>query len=195
MRAGVRELVRADHVFLTRRLLLEPWSEPHRAPFRAVCGDPRVMQFIGGGHPWSDAKADEVFDAALAHWREHGFGWRSILETETREWVGLLGLNVLGEGIEAVSPDEVEIGWWLRPDSWGLGYALEAATTVRDDAFTRLDLPRLVARINPANTASAQLAQRIGMVFWRRSRGPQGPLDIFRLAPGGRRERGEVPQM
>ena len=56
----------------TKRLLLEPWNERHRANWRSICRDEDVMRFIGTGELWPTARADEVFDGMLAHWQEHG---------------------------------------------------------------------------------------------------------------------------
>ena len=49
---------------------------------------------------------------------------------------------------------EVEIGYRLARSAWERGYATEAARAVRDHAFGALGLGRLIALIDPANTAS-----------------------------------------
>jgi RimJ/RimL family protein N-acetyltransferase len=77
----------------TARLLVEPWAPRHRAAWRTICRNPEVMRYVGAGKPWRRREADEVFDRALAHWHEHGFGWRSTLERTSGEWLGFVGLN------------------------------------------------------------------------------------------------------
>lgn len=77
------------------------------------------MRFIGTGDVWEAEKADEVFDGMLAHWQEHGFGWRSLLDSETGEWLGFAGLNFVGPG--GVGAGQVEIGWWLVRAAWVSG--------------------------------------------------------------------------
>ena|GEM_PF-4532950 len=116
----------------TQRLLLEPWHERHRDVWHRICRDPEVMRFIDLGEVWGVDRADAVFDTALAHWREHGFGWRSALEKATGKWLGFVGLNQIGPGIEAIAPEEVEIGWWIVRASWSRGYASEGAVRIRD---------------------------------------------------------------
>lgn len=117
----------------TKRLSLERWDERHRERWRLICRDPEVMRFIGSGRLWETAKADEVFDGMLAHWRDHGFGWRSVLDTASGEWLGFVGPNMVGPGVQGVAPEEVEIGWWLLRLAWGRGYASEAASAARDE--------------------------------------------------------------
>jgi RimJ/RimL family protein N-acetyltransferase/ADP-ribose pyrophosphatase YjhB (NUDIX family) len=175
----------------TERLLLEPWHERHRAPWRRLCCDPDVMRFIGAGDTWDAAKADEVFDRGLEHWREHGFGWRSALDKTTGEWLGFVGLNHVGPGTDGVPPEEVEIGWWIVRKAWGRGYASEGATAIRNEAFSRLGLERFIARLQPANSASARVAEKLGMTFERHTTGRNGEdLHVYSLGRDTRVSKG-----
>lgn len=56
-----------------------------------------------------------------------------------------------------------EVGYVFHPDHGGRGYATEATRAIIDLAFGQLDLHRIIARIDPRNGASLQLAQRLGM--------------------------------
>jgi RimJ/RimL family protein N-acetyltransferase len=56
-----------------------------------------------------------------------------------------------------------EIGYVLHPDVQGQGYATEAARALLGLGFDGLGLHRIVARIDERNTASAQVARRLGM--------------------------------
>jgi RimJ/RimL family protein N-acetyltransferase len=158
----------------TERLLLEPWHSERRSAWRLICADPEVMRYIGGGQTWTHAEADEVFDWALAHWGEHGFGWRSAVEKTTGNWLGFVGLNRPGPRAAAMKPEEVEIGWWLVRDRWGEGLASEGAVVLRDEAFGRLSLDRIIARVRPENTASVRITEKLGMTFEREAAGRHG---------------------
>jgi RimJ/RimL family protein N-acetyltransferase len=57
----------------------------------------------------------------------------------------------------------VEIGWRLAAEHWGRGYATEAARAVRDYALGPLALPEVLALVRPANAASINVLQKIGM--------------------------------
>ncbi|GAA2103358.1 GNAT family N-acetyltransferase [Brevibacterium salitolerans] len=56
-----------------------------------------------------------------------------------------------------------EIGWVLDPAHSGHGYAAEAVSAVLRLAFGELDLHRVAAQMDARNTASARLAERVGM--------------------------------
>lgn len=60
---------------------------------------------------------------------------------------------------------ETEIGWMVYDGHTGQGYATEGATAVRDWAFATLGLPTLVSYIDPDNTASCRVAERLGAVL------------------------------
>src|SRR5688572_24366631 len=71
--------------------------------------------------------------------------------------------RLIGKGglslIEApVAPEElrgaVQVGWTLRADCWGRGYAREAGEAALALAFAGLDLPRVYAQTSQRNTAS-----------------------------------------
>ena len=166
----------------TERLSLEPWDERYRKDWRTICRDPEVMRFIALGTIWESDKADDVFERTLSHWSEHGFGWRSALDKASGDWLGFVGLNYIGRGIEGVAPNDVEIGWWIIRAAWGRGYATEGARAIRDEAFERVGLERVITRLQPANVASARVAEKIGMRFELRTTGHSGEeLSIYVL--------------
>jgi [ribosomal protein S5]-alanine N-acetyltransferase len=64
-----------------------------------------------------------------------------------------LGLNGVRAG---------KLGYAVRADYWGRGYATDAARTMIDFAFGQLELHRVSAAIGPDNTASIQVVRRLG---------------------------------
>ena len=146
------------------------------------------MRYIGPGHVQGAVEAEETFERALEHWRLHAFGWRSALERRSGEWVGFVGLNRVGAGTTGVAENAVEIGWWIVRSRWGRGYASEGAAALRDEAFGRLGLERIVARVQPRNAASARVAQKLGMTLWLETTGKRGePLHVYALEAAARR--------
>jgi ribosomal-protein-alanine N-acetyltransferase len=163
----------------TGRLSLERWAEPYRDQFAKLATDPRVMRYIGDGMVWSRARSDEVFTRQLEYWSEHGFGWRSAIQQTTGSWIGFIALNYTGPEATEIPVPEVEIGWWLDQALWGKGLALEGAIALRDEAFRRVGLDRIIGRYQPDNLASARIMDRIGMRFEREAIGRHG--DVVRI--------------
>jgi RimJ/RimL family protein N-acetyltransferase len=170
-----------EGILLTERMRLEPWADSHTELLVRLSALSEVTRFIGDGKVWSSFRATELSTANREHWRRHGFGWRVAVERETERQIGLLALSFAGQG-SGVEAGEYEIGWWFDPMVWGRGLAREGARAVRDEAFTRLDAPSILARVQPANSASLTVAAAIGLTPESESRGRFGELiAILRL--------------
>jgi RimJ/RimL family protein N-acetyltransferase len=57
-----------------------------------------------------------------------------------------------------------EVGYILHPDAWGRGFAGEAMAAVVGHVFATRDIERLTADVDPRNTASIRLLQKLGFV-------------------------------
>lgn len=172
----------------TDRLRLEPWSEAATPLLAQLARTPAVVRYIGDGLTWNDVKIHEISNGNLDHWAQYGFGWRTARLSQTDELAGFIGLNFTDEG-SGVPPGEYEIGWWLAPAVWGRGLAREGALAVRDEAFTELAAPSLLARIQPGNAASLSVAGAIGMAHDRDTLGRTGePVAVLGLSRAEWRE-------
>jgi RimJ/RimL family protein N-acetyltransferase len=58
---------------------------------------------------------------------------------------------------------QAELGWALRPEDMGQGYATEAVEALLRICFEGLGLRRVTANCLAANTASYRLMERLGM--------------------------------
>ena len=126
----------------------------------AMDRDPDVTRYLRG--PWDDPEEHRCFltDRIQTAWPS-GLGYWSIFaKVRPDEFLGWI-LLIPYEGIGP----EIDIGWRLRQVAWGKGYAGEAARPVVEHAFKTVGLTRLVADIDPRNTPSMRVAEKIGMTF------------------------------
>ena len=94
--------------------------------------------------------------------RELGFCFWVVERRSDGEFLGYCGLKrVDAEGTDLVG--EFEVGWGLREDVWGKGYAREAATYVLVRAFTVHGAEEVYAFTVIGNRASWGLMERLGM--------------------------------
>ncbi|QJU56821.1 GNAT family N-acetyltransferase [Sphingomonas sp. AP4-R1] len=144
----------------TERLILRGWRDADIAPFAAMCADPEVMAHLGG--PQSLAEVE----AAVARQRDFkerlGHCFWAIARREDGAFLGFCGIKPGGHPGTPVS-DELEIGWRLRRDAWGRGYAREAAEAALAWGWAHTDRPRIAAWTIPPNRASWTLMERLGM--------------------------------
>lgn len=76
---------------------------------------------------------------------------------------GLLIGDCRLERMEVDGEAEVELGYDMRSDFWNRGLATEVASAVRDYAFDRLRLPRLISLIRQGNLPSRRVAEKVGL--------------------------------
>jgi RimJ/RimL family protein N-acetyltransferase len=170
------------NVIQTERLLLEPLDRSRLEEFVALTADPHAMRYWALGGPFARDVAERNFAASLGRVREHGFGRRWIVEKATGTGLGFTETKSFGQSCDDVSPDEIEIGWMLTPSVWGHGYATEAGSAVRDEAFDRLALESIVAVHHPANAASGRVMEKLGLAFERDVVARDGwPYRLYRL--------------
>ena len=134
-----------------------------------------ATRFIGGPQPRSTAWRG--FMSMAGSWSLLGYAMFSVVEKSTGDWVGRIGPWV---------PDGwpgTEVGWGLIPAAHGKGYAVEAATASIDWAFDHLGWTDVIHCIDPENTASQLVAQRLGSVNRGPGRMPEPfqdyPIDIW----------------
>ncbi|MBW4041324.1 MAG: GNAT family N-acetyltransferase [Acidobacteria bacterium] len=145
--------------FCTARLLLRHWREEDREPFAEMGADAEVMEHFPAG--LSRAESDAFVDGIGALLERRGWGLWAVEELATGRFIGFTGLNE--PGFEAPFLPATEIGWRLRRDAWGHGYASEAARGVLAVAFEDLGLEELVSFTAVSNARSQAVMRRIGM--------------------------------
>ena len=144
----------------TKRLKLIPLSDEHLAGLTAINSDPEVMAYIGIGTPMSEAESQAMIDRVKPRWASHGFSWWGVCRKDDNLMIGAATLQPLATQTGAVP----EIGWRLRRDCWGKGYATEAAERIVLFA-KELGIPEVVAVANPENIASIAVMKRLGMRY------------------------------
>ena len=142
----------------TSRLTLRPWRQADLPEFVRVTNTPEVMEYLGG------VQDPEAFHGAClrrqASQEESGFCFWIVERLSDGALLGFCGLRVASRGPIA---GELEIGWRLRLDAWGQGYAFEAATASLAWAWCNLSCPRVVAYTAQGNIRSRRLMERLGM--------------------------------
>jgi RimJ/RimL family protein N-acetyltransferase len=110
---------------------------------------------------------------------------RGLLERNVEQHDGTIGMYTLQDGAELVGwagfqrrditgAQEVELGWLVRKQYWGKGYASEAARALRPRGPERL-----IHLIHPENAASIAVARKLGAEHERDTEILGGPVSIY----------------
>ncbi|MCV6574340.1 MAG: GNAT family N-acetyltransferase [Cohaesibacter sp.] len=144
----------------TERLILHPRTLNDLEDCLAMDLDPKVVQYI---RPTEDEETHRAFlKERLAVRYETGLGfWSVFLKNDKGHKGSFLGWVLLvplaGQG------PEIEIGYRFLQKAWGKGFASEAARSIRDHAFTQLDLEQIVAVTHPDNKGSQNVLKKLGL--------------------------------
>ena len=129
--------------------------------FVPVVGDPFSMRFYAAPFDRSGTRA--WLERTQERYERDGYGLLAVEEKTTGEVIGDCGPMwqlVDGEGF-------VELGWHIRRDRQGLGFATEAGAACRDRAWEMIGPERLISLIRPENVPSWSVAKKLGFRPWR----------------------------
>jgi RimJ/RimL family protein N-acetyltransferase len=141
----------------TERLLLRQWRDEDLSPWIAMNQDTEVRKYFGS------LLTTEESTAALERYRDKlersTFGLWAVEVKDSHEFIGFIGISEQDVGNE-ISPFK-EIGWRLKKDAWGKGFATEGALEVLKYGHTIF--PIIYSMTAKVNTPSIKVMERIGM--------------------------------
>lgn len=141
-------------ILVTKRLILRPPAAEDFEAFAAFSQEEDTTRFIGG--TMERAAAWRSWATMAGAWHLRGYAMFSLILRDSGEWIGRVG---------PWQPDGwpgTEVGWGVAQHYAGKGYACEAAVASMDYAFDILRWDRVIHTIDPENTASIVLAERLG---------------------------------
>jgi RimJ/RimL family protein N-acetyltransferase len=150
----------AEIVAETPRLRLRDWADADEAAFYDVMNTAAVMRHLGGLQ--TREQWHEAFERLRGYSRDFGHTFWILEDTASGDLLGFCGLKRVNSPGASCTGD-FEIGWRLREDAWGQGFAKEAAMASLDLAFARFGAPHVVALTVAGNADSQGLMKRLGM--------------------------------
>jgi RimJ/RimL family protein N-acetyltransferase len=166
----------------TARLVLRGWQVDDAAAALEIYGQQDVARWLS---PAMDRVVDvESMGRLLQQWIDEDSaavppaGRWAMQDSRDGRVIGGVILLPLPPG-----DNDLEIGWQLRPDVWGHGYATEATHGVAGWAFTQ-EIDEVFAVVRPGNARAAATARRNGMSWVGETDKYYGlTLQVYRLRP------------
>lgn len=149
----------------TERLILRRHTQEDTDLVFQLASDPAVLQFIRGLAP-SREEAWHRLLRYVGHWSLFGFGMFAVFERATNRFVGEVGLADFQRGLGEHFDGVPEAAWVFKGSSHGKGFALEAMTAALDWFDQQAISSRSVCMIDPGNTASIRLAEKLGFNYF-----------------------------
>jgi len=159
----------------SERLLLRSWRDEDVRQWVAMSADPRVMRFFPS--TYEADRATVMAQTFRERLEADGYGWWVLEAKNVSPFVGVIALQKVP--FEAHFTPAFEIGWRLKPEFWGRGYASEGSKLATLFAFDVLNLDEIVAMSAVQNIPSQRVMERLGMTH-----DPRDDFDNPRLEDG-----------
>lgn len=161
----------------TARLTLRAPRFDDFEAYAAFRGSDRA-RLLGG--PFNRDQAFNQLAEIAGHWQLRGFGRWMVADRGDDTPLGIVGLYY-PEGWP-----EPEIAWSVFEAGEGRGIAFEAARAARDYAYDTLGWTTAISLIDPENTRSVALADRMGCVQEKiYQHDTLGPMYVWRHPTAG----------
>jgi len=145
----------------TDRLLLRQFAADDVDALYGWRSHPDVSKYQNWERPFPRAEAVRLVDELVAVDGPANDEWwmAAVVETSTGQVIGDLALHLEWQGRSA------EVGYNFHPDHWGKGYAVESLDALISYLFDVRSVTRVFGMLHPENRASAQVLERVGMLF------------------------------
>jgi len=154
----------------TERLLLRYQQAADVEFLVDLWADPHVTRYLGG--PRDRDWLQSVFEETARDPYAERYDLWPVIEKKGGRFVGHCGL--LDKEVEG--RPEIELTYILASSAWGKGYATEMGQALKQHAFEKLGVGRLIALIDPDNAASERVAVKLGMGLEKEIVRPGGEL-------------------
>ncbi|WP_281409926.1 GNAT family N-acetyltransferase [Rhizobium grahamii] len=142
----------------TPRLVAVMWEPDDAGLIQELHSTIETTRYLSGAAPWSREKADERLRSWFGEQARDGTTKYKILSNEDGRFIGRAGFSLFGGDRQ-----DFELGYSLRQQEWGKGYATEIASGLMDWFFQRNFAQQFIAFTNPDNAASQHVLTKIGM--------------------------------
>ena len=143
----------------TDRLILREFTVDDWPALHLYGSDPEVMTWL---HllPNSEERSREVVNRFISYQHEEPRTRYELAITlaSTGELIGASGVRIVWPRNR-----EASMGYVLRRDSWGKGYATEAASEILQLGFELLEAHRVFGDVDMENVGSIRVLEKLGM--------------------------------
>jgi ribosomal-protein-alanine N-acetyltransferase len=145
----------------TNRLILRQITESDAEDLFELDSNPRVHQFLGN-KPVTDIDECKAYITSLQEqYKNRGMSRIAVIKKDTQEFIGWSGIKF--EQNLRREFNYYDLGYRLKEQFWGKGYATEAALASLNYGFNDLKLKEICAAADINNLASNYILKKIGM--------------------------------
>lgn len=149
----------------TDRLRIRALTESDLDDMFALDSDPEVHKYLGNKPITQKEQALEYIKDVNKQYKERSIGRWAVELKETGEFIGWCGLRLYTDYTFNNHTNFHDIGYRLRREFWGKGYATEASKACLDYAWNVLKLDTLYGITEKGNEGSHKVLLKIGLAY------------------------------
>jgi RimJ/RimL family protein N-acetyltransferase len=129
--------------------------------------DKDVMRYVNGGVITTRDYLNEVMLPRMEAYRNEVEGWGlwKVIITETNQFIGWVLVRPMNFFSDEPEFDNIEMGWRFKKDSWGNGYATEAAASIKVAIRDQGRAKKISAIAFEENKASTKIMLKLGLNY------------------------------
>lgn len=146
--------------FETKRLVFRDWNEQDLNEFRIMNKDTRVMEYFK--KILNKEETDRFYNAIQDEFRNYGYGLYAVETRHNNDFIGFIGFH--WANFNSQFTPCIEIGWRLKYEAWGNGFATEGAKACLKYGFDTLGFNKIYSFTSKINLSSENVMKKVGMV-------------------------------
>lgn len=158
----------------TERLILRLYKPNEKEKFNELFTDESVMKFVDTG-VYTSEKAEEMWQKLVYDFYPKVL--KTIYGVFTKEKFRYIGHASIRP--RPTKKEDWEIGYILKTNAWGKGFATEIARGLIKFGFNKLNLPEVFATIDDDNFDSIKVAEKAGMSFLNYEFDEEGRFSVY----------------
>jgi ribosomal-protein-alanine N-acetyltransferase len=158
----------------TERLVLKVYTENERNDLFALFSDESVMKHVDKGIMTVE-QLEKLWNRLFENFYAKNLKtiW-AVFSLSDARYIGHASLRP-----RPTKPEDWEIGYVLKENEWGKGFATEIACRLIEFGFEELNLPEIFATVDDDNFPSIRVLKKAGMSFLEFDYDEQGRYSVY----------------
>ncbi|OUL18940.1 GNAT family N-acetyltransferase [Nostoc sp. T09] len=159
----------------TERLILRQFTEEDADNLFELDSDPEVVRFTTNAGQPTNYKVikTQILPSYFSYYEKYNsYGCWAVIEKSTQAFIGWFLFRPIIHASyfnpKLANSSDIELGYRLRKDAWGKGYATEVSKALITKGFSELGTQRVLAVALAANSASIRVMEKIGLKLYTR---------------------------
>ncbi len=145
--------------FESERLIFRLWKDSDKSAFAKMNSDLKVMEFFP--KTLTENESNSLYQSINEKIIENDYGLWAVETKQEKEFIGFIGFNT--PSFESDFTPCIEIGWRLKKEAWGRGYATEGARICLAYGFIILNFREVFSFTSSLNKPSEKIMKKTGM--------------------------------